>query len=104
TAEARYEVAALAATGGQHQPTLWPRHPSDVCFRTEALRFPSCRNPRWSASLALPTARPSPYLSHKKMYRGAESVKVLLRQRVSADSRAPRCRQTVARTYSVLQR
>src|SRR5262249_8671656 len=55
-----------------------------------------------SASCKPTTA--SPYLSHKKMYRGAESVKVLLRQRLCADSRAPRCRQTVTRTYSVLQR
>jgi hypothetical protein len=35
-------------------------------------------------------ARTSPDTSHNEMHRGAESAKVLLQQRLSGDSRAPR--------------
>jgi hypothetical protein len=49
-------------------------------------------------------ATTNPFISHKKMHRGAESAKVVVPQRLSSDSETPRCRQTVARIYSVLQR
>jgi len=40
--------------------------------------------------LTTPIGRASPHLSHKEMHRGAESAKVLLREGLSGDSRAPR--------------
>jgi hypothetical protein len=43
-------------------------------------------------------------MSHTKKCIGAPNQRKFFCERLSADSRAPRCRQTVARTYSILQR